>query len=422
MKKMYYGRVAIISLAALFLTLFLYGSLYAGDKPVVSTVNAKSQEDGAALIHGLINDEGGKEVSKYGFQWGESNELGKDLICTEAIAKDKSFSFQLKDLEPGHTYYYQAFAVNVKGSSYGELKSFTVPVNEAPMVSISVPGDKSRIIRGDKLSIKAAAKDDGKIELISLFINEELIHSLKGDALNYVWDTASLSPGEYQIKITAQDGRQEGYEQLVVKLEAKPETKTVAELQPAPQPPSQQQASKPATQNVSRSVGTSNTYKYPKLSKVQGAFGQFYYRDISGGRIEIDPKWVEANIVTITLPGLNQKVQVHKDAADNFIQAFTYIKNGKAKINGQEVPLLSLIKTMDGTWVSRHVNWSSSRGLSNHSWGIAIDINASDHFRYVNPSREPYDPNFILWEKAFKPAGFSWGNSYSDSMHFEILD
>ncbi|MEN6461114.1 MAG: M15 family metallopeptidase, partial [Syntrophomonas sp.] len=106
---------------------------------------------------------------------------------------------------------------------------------------------------------------------------------------------------------------------------------------------------------------------------------------------------------------------------DNFIQAFTYIKNGTATINGRQVSLLSLVKTMDGTFVTRHVNWNPARGLSNHSWGTAIDINADSHFRYVDPGSEPYDPNLILWEKAFKPAGFSWGNSYSDSMHFELL-
>lgn len=168
------------------------------------------------------------------------------------------------------------------------------------------------------------------------------------------------------------------------------------------------------------SIGT-DTSKYPLLSKVNGSFGQFRYRELSGGRIEVDPNWINQNIVTITLPGLNQQVQVNKAVKDNFIQAFTYIKNGTAVINGKQVSLLSLVKTMDGTFVTRHVNWNPANGLSNHSWGTAIDINADGHFGYVNPVTEPNDPNVILWEKAFKPAGFSWGNSYGDSMHFEII-
>jgi peptidoglycan hydrolase-like protein with peptidoglycan-binding domain len=167
--------------------------------------------------------------------------------------------------------------------------------------------------------------------------------------------------------------------------------------------------------------GETDIRKYPKISKVNGSFGQFHYRELAGGRIEVDPIWIANNIVTINLPGLNKNVQVHKAAANNFIKAFTYIQNGTATINGKQVPLLSLIKTMDGTFVTRHVNWNPANGLSNHSWGTAIDINASNHFRYVNPTWEPNDPNAILWEKAFKPAGFSWGNSYNDSMHYELL-
>jgi peptidoglycan hydrolase-like protein with peptidoglycan-binding domain len=171
---------------------------------------------------------------------------------------------------------------------------------------------------------------------------------------------------------------------------------------------------------VSRS-GQTDIRTYPKISKVNGIFGQFHYRELTGGRIEVDPVWVSQNIITITLPGLNRQVQVHKLAAPYFIQAFTYIKNGTATINGRQVSLLSLVQTMDGTYVTRHVNWNPANGLSNHSWGTAIDINASNHFRYVNPASEPNDPNVILWQKAFKPAGFSWGNSYSDSMHYELL-
>ncbi|WP_054693309.1 M15 family metallopeptidase [Syntrophomonas palmitatica] len=169
---------------------------------------------------------------------------------------------------------------------------------------------------------------------------------------------------------------------------------------------------------VSRGIVPDNNY--PLLSKPQGVLGQFYYRDTYGGRIEIDPRWVAENIVTITLPGLNRQVQVHKAAQEYFIRAFEYITNGTAVINGKEIPLLNLINTIDGTFVTRHVNWNPCKGLSNHSWGIAIDINASDHFRHIDPSSEPYDPNLILWEKAFKPAGFSWGNSYADSMHYEL--
>lgn len=220
-----------------------------------------------------------------------------------------------------------------------------------------------------------------------------------------------------------------GIEAPEVKPGERPEATTKAASKPAVQNPNNPNSPTPqnstaAAQSdvpVSRAIPT-DTSQYPLVSKSNGSYGQFHYRNLSGGRIEIDPQWVKANIVTITLPGLNRSVQVHRKAADNFIKAFTLIKNGTAVVDGRTVSLLSLVKTMDGTWVPRHVNWNSSRGLSNHSWGTAIDINAANHFRYVNPATERNDPNLILWEKAFQPAGFSWGNSYADSMHYELLD
>ncbi|MEN6326396.1 MAG: M15 family metallopeptidase, partial [Syntrophomonas sp.] len=210
--------------------------------------------------------------------------------------------------------------------------------------------------------------------------------------------------------------------QPIAKTTIIPQEKTATAL-PVKTTPAVKNATAAKPVEVSRGAATiaAEQVKYPKVSKNNGIYGQFHYRETGGGRIEIDPAWIAQNIVTITLPGLNQKVQVHKEAADHFIQAFNYIKNGTAIINGKEVPLLNLIRSMNGTWVARHVNWNPERGLSNHSWGTAMDINASNHFRYIDPSEEPNDPNLILWEKAFKPAGFSWGNSYADSMHFELL-
>lgn len=185
-------------------------------------------------------------------------------------------------------------------------------------------------------------------------------------------------------------------------------------------PPASPQNSEPQ-QQVSRSgAQVTNSSQYPRLSEKRGIYGQFRYRELGGGRIEIDPAWVAENIVTVKLPGVNRTVQVHRLARDKFIKAFTTIANGTATVKGRKVTLLSLVKTFDGTWVTRHVNWNASKGLSNHSWGTAVDINASDHFRYVNPQTEPNDPNVILWQKAFGPAGFKWGNSYADAMHYEL--
>lgn len=243
----------------------------------------------------------------------------------------------------------------------------------------------------------APPAEETKIESLSIDTTEEL-----RDETNVI-----ANPTPEAVQSDAKDP-------VVKKAASAPSNSKIQE------PPKTAPVAKPAA-TVSRAIAA-DTAKYPSVSKANGSYGQFHYRNTSGGRIEIDPQWIKANIVTITLPGLNRSVQVHRTAADNFMKAFTLIKNGTAVVNGRTVPLLSLVKSMDGTWVPRHVNWDPSRGLSNHSWGTAIDINAANHFRYVNPSTERNDPNLILWEKAFKPAGFSWGNSYADAMHYELLD
>jgi len=141
----------------------------------------------------------------------------------------------------------------------------------------------------------------------------------------------------------------------------------------------------------------------------------FSYRELGNGRIEIDPRWVSENIIEvdvgISLPlpggGSISKIKVHKKVASYFIKAFKIIKENN---------LLNKIKTFDGTFNPRHMNWDPSKPLSFHSWGIAIDLNASE-----NPLGGPAsDANKELWEKAFKPAGFRWLGPVYDPMHFEL--
>lgn len=431
MNKRFSWSIVLI-LTVFLISGFTLSSVYKTTSPTVETGTVHIKEDSTTL-QGIIHNTGGKEISQYGFKWGTSRDLGEKKSLSGNIKTDNPFSFTIKGLKEGNTYYYQAYAVNAKGTSGGDIKSFTVPVkyNAVPVVFINNPNNGLVVTRGEVVKITAIATDDNKIETMKLYINNQPMSSAKGESLTCDWDTGKVSPGEYAIKTIAWNGARTGENTITLTVKDEPQkvgesvnsaASAKAKTSTAAVTKTDKIAqAKPVSAPGSRGVTSADRSKYPRLSKVNGSFGQFYYRDTSGGRIEINPHWVAENIVTIKLPGLNRYVQVHKDAKDNFIQAFKYIENGTATINGKQVPLLSLIKTMDGTFVTRHVNWNPSRGLSNHSWGTAIDINAASHFRYVNPANEPNDPNYILWEKAFKPAGFSWGNSYSDSMHYEVI-
>ena len=411
----------LIGVLILLISVFSIKSVYLTAKPSVDTAQVHITEDGATL-EGMIHNIGGKDITHYGFTWGTSTDLDREKTLTGTIDANKPFFTIIKGLKEGTTYYYRAFAVNSKGTAYGDIKSFIVPVkyNAPPVVSITSPGDNLTITRGEVIKIAASATDDKKVKAIELYINNASKKKADDGVLTYNWDTSAVNPGEYVLKATAEDGVKT--DEKTISVIVKEDLQKVVQV--ADNTSVSNKIAAAPTKTVptpSRGVNHNNNGKYPKLSKVNRSFGQFYYRDSSGGRIEIDPQWIAENIVTIKLPGINRYVQVHKDAKDNFIQAFTYIQNGTATINGKPVSLLSLVKTMDGTFVPRHVNWNATKGLSNHSWGTAIDINAANHFRYVNPASEPNDPNYILWLKAFKPAGFSWGNSYSDSMHYELI-
>lgn len=158
---------------------------------------------------------------------------------------------------------------------------------------------------------------------------------------------------------------------------------------------------------------------YPYVAKNK-RFGDFAYRNIGGGKIEIDPTWISSNIISIEVPQILRRkfpssIKVHKLAYNNFQKAFELL--------AKSPDLLKLVNTYDEVWTARHITWQDSKGISNHSWAVAIDINASKFpmGTKVNTSANSDNPNYILFKRVFEPAGFSWGNSYADPMHYELL-
>ncbi|MGL4738501.1 MAG: M15 family metallopeptidase [Cellulosilyticaceae bacterium] len=162
-----------------------------------------------------------------------------------------------------------------------------------------------------------------------------------------------------------------------------------------------------------------STVNYDKVASNK-RFGNFNYRDLDGGRIEVSPIWVTANIVKLEVPQalrtkFPESLEVHQLSVPNWRKVF--------EIFLQEPELLKLITTFDGVYMARHIRWDRSKGISNHAWGTAIDLNASRFplGKRIEVMKMPNNPNNILFEKVFKVAGFSWGNSYADPMHFELV-
>lgn len=98
---------------------------------------------------------------------------------------------------------------------------------------------------------------------------------------------------------------------------------------------------------------------------VKEQYGEFAYRPLGGDRIEIDPAWVEANIVSISVPLLGQ-ITCHREFADQLRSVMVGLE---ATGSGDVIDRGAYL----GCWNPRFVR--GRRDLSRHAWGVAADIN-----------------------------------------------
>lgn len=193
----------------------------------------------------------------------------------------------------------------------------------------------------------------------------------------------------------------------------------------------------------------------------------FRYKFASGRHITVESAWRKKYLTSVT--GVNgKKWGCHVDAAPYFKKATYYIETSYVHIHGDNLDTgavrLADILTFNGSLVTRYV--STRDFISHHSFGTALDINASspsfsnklanrekiyrevtenltyNGFAEVNgrmcydftytgsaasgPKNVP-EPllNYLLYELGFYRAGFSWGLYYPhtcDGMHFSLSE
>ncbi len=141
-------------------------------------------------------------------------------------------------------------------------------------------------------------------------------------------------------------------------------------------------------------------------------FGEFAFRYTDRGDfIQIDPEWVEANIVDVWFPETGP-FRCHRAVVP-------YLRSAMAEL--RHAGLADLIVFEDfqaagGCYVPRLMRGGDKGfALSRHAWGTAID---------VNPSTNGYGEEVTLPEEfgeIFRRWGFAWGAGWTvpDPMHFE---
>jgi len=155
-----------------------------------------------------------------------------------------------------------------------------------------------------------------------------------------------------------------------------------------------------------------------KDKEVEKLFGKFDWHDCPNnkGMVVIDDKWRKDNIVHIEheIPIIG-RITCHKLVLFDFYRIF--LKIWEAGLEN-EIDVHDFHR-LGGCYVPRHKCWNIHRGLSRHTWGIAIDINVSNNPYGVKESKQ--HPAVIA---IFEKYGFMWGGRWKtpDNHHFEVSD
>lgn len=138
------------------------------------------------------------------------------------------------------------------------------------------------------------------------------------------------------------------------------------------------------------------------------AVGSFSYRYFEDGAVAPDQAWVGANIRTEDVPILGQ-VTCHRMTLPQLRAAM------------QEVVDAGLASSVDasdfgGCYAPRFIAHDPAKGLSLHTWGIALDLNVAGNQRGTAGEMDPRVVSIL------KQWGFAWGGDweYTDPMHFEL--
>jgi hypothetical protein len=138
---------------------------------------------------------------------------------------------------------------------------------------------------------------------------------------------------------------------------------------------------------------------------VKERFGEFAVRPGEGRRVEVEPGWLREHIVTGSVPVLG-RVRCHRAMLPAL---------GAALAELVDRGLVGLVARGDfaGCFSARRI--TAGAAVSRHTWGIAVDLNASRN-PYGVPSRQ--DPRLV---EVMERHGFAFGGRWPvpDAMHFE---
>ncbi|MGI6434232.1 MAG: Ig-like domain-containing protein [Syntrophomonadaceae bacterium] len=126
------------------------------DRPEVTTKTPKLGYN-YAIFYGIVDDTGDSSIREYGFYWGTDKDTRNKVEVGSRIEVDRTFSYELDNLEAGKTYYVKAYARNSSGTSYGD----TIRVGSATSGTLPTLGVKVNDIRAGGATLQGVVEKSG---------------------------------------------------------------------------------------------------------------------------------------------------------------------------------------------------------------------------------------------------------------------
>jgi uncharacterized protein (TIGR02145 family) len=106
--------------------------------PVVSTASVDGIYNTSARVGGNVSDNGGAEITDRGVYWDTAASPETSGTKLQIGTGTGTFYDTLTELTPGVKYFVKAYAVNIKGTAYGEETFFTTQINLPTIVTSPV--------------------------------------------------------------------------------------------------------------------------------------------------------------------------------------------------------------------------------------------------------------------------------------------
>lgn len=162
-------------------------------------------------------------------------------------------------------------------------------------------------------------------------------------------------------------------------------------------------------------------------SGMLSAYGDPQVSYTSSGEAKVSRKWERANMVIVPaslIPGYDKRLYMHRLVEPYFREAMRRASIVCPEYRPQRI----------GCFAPRHQRHDRKRPLSDHTWGIAFDVDPHlNRSFYQMPDAPKVEPFGVGWESlsslpepfvsAFESVGFEWGGRWStfvDPMHFSL--